>query len=185
MDKKIFLLCVILLIVLSACGPSAEVITLTIVAEMDHAATLAVPTATATLAATSTPVPTHTPTATTVPTKTPISDPDINAMINWQALNLDSSFEAVAPASIGFEKGAIAFGLSLASGDIVYIIENSFVFENSDEQVYGYAVNLKDDVEGAIINLMIPEWENRVESTFNSGGKTLQDFNTISGKSVV
>lgn len=82
MGKKIFLICVILLIVLSACGPSAEVITLTIVAEMDHAATLAVPTATATPAATSTatatntPAPTKTPTSTLEPSATPEPDYD-------------------------------------------------------------------------------------------------------------
>jgi len=134
---KIGLAVLLISLILSGCGPSAE----------EQAATAAVLTA---AAATSTPLPTFTPTPTSTPTPTPtpsltptpIPEPDAKAMINWKALNLPGEYRFLDPIEMGIGEGNWIMGIQQEDGtQLDFYIESSFLIAGERTQVaYGWTV---------------------------------------------
>lgn len=179
MKKKIVLLFIVLLAVLSACGLSDEEVAATSAAETAAAAS---PTPTYTATPTLTPTLTPTPIPPT-PTPTPLPDPDASAMLNWGALDLPSSFTSAPGSYMGIEVGAFAFSVP-GKG---FEIDGSFVFYNpgTGEFVFGYAVDLGTQANITLADEKIGRVLEDSNQTFDANGRKLILVNELDGASEI
>ena len=176
---------VTLMMLLAACGPSAQEIEAT---ETKDAVNLANTQTAAAPTATLTPTATPTPTSTNTPTPTPLPDPDANAMLNWEALNLPSNFRATSASDFGIEEGAVS--LSFSTG-LTFYIESSFVFSDEDRpKVFGYTYLLPTSEHHEGFEFIMGDILSMVDYLPKAYGATvildsrLLDINNIGDKSI-
>jgi len=103
--------------------------------------------------------------------KTAIPEPDPEAMLDWQALDLPANFEAYFQESFGIQEGAVAFQGMGDEGAIEFAIEDSFLFGNDvfTDFIYGYTINLAGEYEIEAFDDIIDNSANIMRTTTAEG----------------
>ena len=157
--KFIILFFLLLSLMLSSCGPSAEELTETSAAQTAAAASdTPVPTQTQTPTVTPSPAPTLTP------APTPIPGPYAKAMMPWEELNLPQGYTSLDPIELGIAWGSTILSLQKEDGTQVdYTIEGSFVFGKEwPEAAYGWTVKFPSDFDQEVLNFYIDNFSEQV-----------------------